>query len=291
MKSNMKNKYIVHHMNINLKKWDLFIIFLAVYNSIQLPLELAFRPSYLDASWYGFVNHMIDFCFFIDIVLTFNTTFIHPMTGDEVITHKAIAHNYISGQFLIDLVSTVPLEEFITIFNSNIDGKDAETFVLFSCLKLIRILRLSRLINMSNSSFDFKLQLRLAKILFYIILYLHLTACLWFLTCTINLIQVAKEGCRYDEIPEGIWTPSQYEAYQIYHFVEIDFYCQSVTIQYIFTFYNAILVLTGNDIGPKSIYLLVMNIIILITGALFNANIFGTISSIYSSINRKQVLL
>ena len=54
--------------------------------------------------------------------------------------------------------------------------------------------------------------------------------------------------------------------------------------------YNAILVLTGNDIGPKSIYLLIMDIIMLITGALFNANIFGTISSIYSSINRKQVL-
>ena len=79
------------------------------------------------------------------------------MTGDEILTHKAIAYNYISGQFLIDLVSTIPLEEFITIFNPNIDKKNAETFVLFSCLKLIRILRLSRLINLSNSSFDFKL--------------------------------------------------------------------------------------------------------------------------------------
>lgn len=159
------------------------------------------------------MNNCIDFCFFIDIVLTFNTSFIHPMTGDEILTHKAIAYNYISGQFLIDLVSTIPLEEFITIFNPNIDKKNAETFVLFSCLKLIRILRLSRLINLSNSSFDFKLQLRLAKMIFYIMLYLHLTACLWFLTCTIILIQVKPEGCRYEEIPDGIWIPAQYESY------------------------------------------------------------------------------
>jgi hypothetical protein len=79
------------------------------------------------------------------------------MTGEEIINRKSIASNYISGQFLIDLVSTVPLEQFIFMFSPNIDKEDAETFVLFSCLKLIRILRLTRLINLSNSSFDFKL--------------------------------------------------------------------------------------------------------------------------------------
>jgi hypothetical protein len=59
----------------------------------------------------------------------------------------------------------------------------------------------------------------------------------------------------------------------------------------VFTFYNAILVLTGNDIGPKSFSLVIVDIVLLITGALFNANIFGTISSIYQSINRKSQLL
>ena len=67
------------------------------------------------------INHCIDACFFVDIIVTFNTSYIHPMTGEEIIDRKHIASNYISGQFLIDLVSTVPLEQFIFMFNPNID--------------------------------------------------------------------------------------------------------------------------------------------------------------------------
>jgi hypothetical protein len=137
-------------MNKNLKHWDILIILFAIFNSLFLPLELAFRPLFLANYWMTFTNHCIDACFFVDIIVTFSTSYIHPMTGEEVNNRKNIAFNYISGQFWIDLVSTVPLEQFIFMFNPNIDKKNAETFVLFSCLKLIRILRLTRLINLSN---------------------------------------------------------------------------------------------------------------------------------------------
>jgi hypothetical protein len=129
----------------------------AVFNSLFLPLELAFRPKWIDSGSMSVVNRIIDACFFIDIFVTFNTSYLHPMTGEEIFSYKDIASNYIYGQFWIDLISSIPLDDFIFIFNPNIDKKNAETFVLFSCLKLIRILRLSRLINLSNQSFDFKL--------------------------------------------------------------------------------------------------------------------------------------
>jgi len=48
-------------------------------------------------------------------------------------------------------------------------------------LKLFRILRLSRIISYMNSTDDVKLSLRLFKLCFFLLLYIHCTACLLFL--------------------------------------------------------------------------------------------------------------
>ena len=45
--------------------------------------------------------------------------------------------------------------------------------------------------------------------------------------------------------------------------------------------------MTGNDIGPTSRKLFYINVLMLIAGALMNANIFGTIANIFSNINRR----
>ena len=45
----MKNeKFIINHMSKNLKTWDYMIIIFAIYNSLFLPFELAFRPEFLE---------------------------------------------------------------------------------------------------------------------------------------------------------------------------------------------------------------------------------------------------
>ena len=93
------------------------IILLAVFNSLFLPLELAFRPQFLDSRWMNIINRCIDAFFFIDIIVRFNTSYIHTMTGEEILSRKKIARNYIYGQFWIDLISSVPLDDFIFMFN------------------------------------------------------------------------------------------------------------------------------------------------------------------------------
>ena len=60
-----------------------------------------------------------------------------------------------------------------------------------------------------------------------------------------------------------------------------DFYSLDWGYQYVFVFYNAILLLSGNDITPNSMGLMCVGIMLLILGALMNANIFGTIATIF----------
>ena len=178
-KSKLKNKCIIRYHNNHRVNWDLFIIVLAIYNSIFLPLEIAFKPHFLQTDLIVLVNHMIDAIFGIDIFISFRTTYVDSRTGDEQLNPQKIAMNYFLGKFWFDLLSTIPFEGLVLLI-PNIDTDTASNFVVISCLKLIRILRLSRLINYLNSSHEFKLQLRLSKLCFLLFLYIHVTACFFY---------------------------------------------------------------------------------------------------------------
>ena len=54
-------------------------------------------------------------------------------------------------------------------------------------------------------------------------------------------------------------------------------------------FYNACLIVMGNDPGPQSTELLTLGTLLIIISALMNANIFGTISNVYNQMNIKEM--
>ena len=70
-------------------------------------------------------------------------------------------------------------------FGIKTNGK-MDSYDLISCLKLVRVLRLGKLINYLNESDDFKLQLRLSKLCFFFLLYCHISACVWYMANVYN---------------------------------------------------------------------------------------------------------
>lgn len=67
---------------------------------------------------YRALEYIIDFLFFLDIVINFRTTYNHSQTGDEVFDPKLIAIHYIKGRFWIDIAAVIPFDQFVT----NVDG-------------------------------------------------------------------------------------------------------------------------------------------------------------------------
>jgi hypothetical protein len=67
-------------------------------------------------------------------------------------------------------------------------------------LKLVRVFRLGRMITYLNETDDVKLSLRLFKVCFFLILYIHLMACIWYYLC-----EIMKE--------DDLWKPGQYGYY------------------------------------------------------------------------------
>ena len=107
-------------MNVNKTRWDIFIILLAVFNSITLPLELAVLPPFMLDNWYlDAFNHIIDVLFFFDIVISFRTSYVNQMTGDEIFNTKKIANNYMQGRFWIDAASTIPFDSVMAMVNKS----------------------------------------------------------------------------------------------------------------------------------------------------------------------------
>ena len=63
---------------------------LATWNVFSIPYLVAFSPDFDAPVSLKFFDLLIDFLFFIDIVLNFRTTYFNNKTGDEIFDPRRI---------------------------------------------------------------------------------------------------------------------------------------------------------------------------------------------------------
>lgn len=88
--------------------------------------------------------------FITDIFIMMNTTY-YDSDGEEIFIKKKIRQNYIQGFFFIDLLSSIP---FDLIYSGSL-------FRLINILKIIRIKKLTAIINKLNVDEEKKSFLRI----------------------------------------------------------------------------------------------------------------------------------
>jgi Ion transport protein len=90
----------------------------------------------------------------------------------DLILSKTLADESEAPNRLLESVvaSTTKLKPHITVKLLNI----------LSVLKITRILRFTKVITFLSTSDNVKLSLRLAKLIFYLLIYIHWQACAWF---------------------------------------------------------------------------------------------------------------
>ena len=117
------------------RNWDFLIIALSIYQAIVIPLAICLDPDVFRSPMFITVDQTVNLIFLADIIIRFRTTYIHPVTGEEVIDSNLIAWKYLKGKkFVIDVLSTVPLNDFFS------GEEDILILQLLGILKLIRIL-------------------------------------------------------------------------------------------------------------------------------------------------------
>ena len=151
-------------------RWDLLVIFFALYNCVSIPFEVAFEQGFAEHVTIIIFDYMIDVCFFLDIVFNFRTTYVNSKTGTEVISSNKVTINYaFHGRFFVDLAASIPFELIVSIVAPNAKF----SFQIFGLLKLVRLLRLGRIITYMKFKQGLKIGFRIFQLLFFLLLLVH----------------------------------------------------------------------------------------------------------------------
>jgi hypothetical protein len=124
--------------------WDCMLTVLVIYYSLAVPLRMAFElasPSKAE----NIFDILFSFLFIFDIGLNFCTAI--KVRGTTIMDHKVIARHYLRSWFLIDFVSSIPVDLiFINADTDGVQGADAmDINKLFKMLRIFKLLRVLRL--------------------------------------------------------------------------------------------------------------------------------------------------
>ena len=244
--------------------WDILILIIAIFNSFSIPLTLAFDgiDEAFSNNIYYTITNLAGTCLFIfDILINLNTTY-YDHDGEEVHEKKRIMKNYVFGLFPIDLMSSLPLEQISFV---------PAQWRILNMLKIIRVSRITPIINKMNINEETKSRLRMGRLVFLLLLCMHMVGCMWHLMCRQEELWIPP----LDFVWAGLYP-------RIYRF-----YSKDDWYKYLVCLYNAVLFLGGNEMGPRTDAEIVVCTLILVIMAIFNAWLFGDMAVLTEMSGRK----
>jgi len=243
--------------------WDLVVMVLAVWNVFCIPYTLVFDFEYSDRTDIMAINLTIDIFFMLDIALTFRTTYYSTITGDEVLRPGLIARNYLLGKLWIDVLTCVPSDLLDLLYSQKSqDVSNRNLIALIGILKLYRISRLNRIITSLRAKSNVKLGLRICQLILFLIIYIHLVACAWWVIAM------------YDQR----WDP----------FSGTLVYSESTAKKYWMSFYSSVKLMAGGELNPNTNLQSSFASVMLLFGAFVTAALYGSMAVLMSNLNMRQ---
>ena len=162
-----------------IKKWDLFMIALLTYVSFVTPFEVAFLQTKIDFLFV--LNRLADIGFIIDMRLQFMLPqFIHA-ENVYIWDKNIVAKNYLTGWFVIDVVSIIPYDVFALLGASGAQSlKILRTVRLLRLVKLARVFKAAKIFSKVQNHFEWTFTMTyMIQMAVIIMVILHWFACFW----------------------------------------------------------------------------------------------------------------
>ena len=245
----------------NFVLWQLIIVILSIYQVISIPIAIAFDPDIFNAPTFRTIDSLSDLAFVFDIVLNFRTSYIDPISGEEILNPLIIASKYLSSiQFYIDVLSSVPLNQFFP---------SVPLLNFLGLLKILRIRRVNNFIMDLNIPQRQKTFLKVIFLVFIMLMYLHLASCIWY--------TVIQQDERWIPSMEFVFpqTPMMY-----------DYYYSIWQRTYIYTLYTSYFLFWMTEISPKLELQFFTAICILMLSSIMNGLIVGNMAHNINDINQ-----
>jgi hypothetical protein len=166
--------------------WDIFIILVLIFSSLMIPYRVAFVDA--DTKGWKTVNWFVDICFFIDIIIIFNTAF-YDENFQIVECRKEIAIQYLKSWFLIDIISILPVEYMLNTDSLKYNEmlRIARIGRMYKLVKLTRLIRILKFVRNKSKLLTFvSIYLKISDGFERVFLFLcgfflicHIVGCLW----------------------------------------------------------------------------------------------------------------
>ncbi|XP_032568127.1 potassium/sodium hyperpolarization-activated cyclic nucleotide-gated channel 2 [Chiroxiphia lanceolata] len=197
--------WIIHPYSDFRFYWDFTMLLFMVGNLIIIPVGITFFKEETTAPWIVF-NVVSDTFFLMDLVLNFRTGIVIEDNTEIILDPERIKKKYLKTWFVVDFVSSIPVDYVFLIVEKGIDSEVYKTaralrIVRFTkILSLLRLLRLSRLIRyihqweeIFHMTYDLaSAVMRIINLIGMMLLLCHWDGCLQFL---VPMLQDFPQNC------------------------------------------------------------------------------------------------
>lgn len=236
-----------------------------------MPLEMAFKPPFRENHAYQVFGIVVEVIFVIDVLLMFFTSQISKK-GKETTNSQEIAKVYMSqSRFFTDSLA---------ILGNSLFSKAFPWMESLKFFKMVRVLRISGILQRLNIKKEIKARIILVKFVFFLIFWFHLQTCLWWYTIEQNRFRVDYDGMPLKWYPPYDWI----------NFSDSELLSGELSIleRYTQTFYVSVLMIGNNELGPVNINEILIAYLLLVVSLFFNSQIFGEIATLIFVINLEQ---
>ncbi|KAM4707337.1 potassium/sodium hyperpolarization-activated cyclic nucleotide-gated channel 2 [Discoglossus pictus] len=197
--------WIIHPYSDFRFYWDFTMLLFMVGNLIIIPVGITFFKEETTTPWIVF-NVVSDTFFLMDLVMNFRTGIVFEDNTEIILDPQKIKRKYLRTWFVVDFVSSIPVDYIFLIVEKGIDSEVYKTaralrIVRFTkILSLLRLLRLSRLIRyihqweeIFHMTYDLaSAVMRIINLIAMMLLLCHWDGCLQFL---VPMLQDFPSNC------------------------------------------------------------------------------------------------
>ena len=274
----ISNDYIIHPKNKGKLIWDGLVGWLIVYSIMVVPMELAFFTFEKEGRRIGLLpfDLCIDFMFFFDILLTFNTAYYSDPDDAYIAIRSRIISKYVQSWFIVDLISCIPFNTLAELATTS-NNSNLRTLRLIRIIRLLRLVKLIKIVNFVKIFYRLEdlfnispSAMSLIATIIQVIYTAHLISCMWWGLCT-NLTTLTW----YDSVSQ-VYIPLREASFQD---------------QYVASLYWTVTTLTTvgyGDIVPINNKERILAIFIMVIGATVFGYVVANISTIIGNFNELE---
>jgi len=166
-------------------RWEMLTSVTLIFTAVTTPMQLAFTEKD-DLAW-TILNYMVDSIFGIDIILEFFSAYEEENEDKLEFNHSIIAKRYLKSWFIIDILSIIPVAEFLEAGDFSNLARLARLPKLYRLIRMVKLIRIAKIVKERENISKYlnevlKVSVAMERLSFFCFIFMilvHIISCFW----------------------------------------------------------------------------------------------------------------